>query len=293
MAEALADLLLDVTGNGVSVDNREVDTFTVDDLEEPAEVLVKGYLPEEHGIEESLERISLFLREVGPDYEGFRFEPPRAVPIDQEDWATSWKANFRPERVGRRLMLKPTWEEFNPQTGDLVLELDPGMAFGTGTHATTRLCLETVDRLAEEGLFAGDEVAVLDVGCGSGVLAIAAALYGARRVVAIDIDPVAVSVAQENALLNRVAGTVSVTATPLAEVPGRFELVLANILAEDLVRMAGDLTARVAPGGRLVLSGILVEKESLVREGFARTGLEWQRTETRDEWCCIVYGADR
>ncbi|HEY6839537.1 MAG TPA: 50S ribosomal protein L11 methyltransferase, partial [Geobacteraceae bacterium] len=213
--------------------------------------------------------------------------------IGEEDWANGWKQNFHPSRIGRRVVIKPTWEEFTPGTGDIVIELDPGLAFGTGTHATTRMCLDVM-----EAIFFCDPpfdatshprpVAVLDVGTGSGILSIGAAKFGAPRVVAIDIDERAVAVTEENLALNAVHG-VEASTTPLSRVTGSYGVVLANILAEELVRLADELVARVAPGGFLILSGILAEREEFVRAGFAPFPLELAAVRHEEEWSCLCY----
>ena len=149
----------------------------------------------------------------------FPFTPPTVSILKEEDWANSWKENFKPTRIGERLVIKPSWESsLRSSAGDIVLELDPGMAFGTGTHATTRLCLELLEKLVYTEQALSGETGVLDVGCGSGVLGIAAALFGADRVVAIDIDPIAIAVTSENAAINGVGRTLAASETPLAEV---------------------------------------------------------------------------
>ncbi|HXC93406.1 MAG TPA: 50S ribosomal protein L11 methyltransferase, partial [Geobacteraceae bacterium] len=191
MAETLADFLLELTGNGVSIENRKVDTFNVDDIADEQFKSVKGYLPDRERLEESLAQLESYLLSVGPEFPGFSYIPPTVSLLKEEDWANSWKVNFKPTRIGKRLVMKPSWELFTPEAGDIVLELDPGMAFGTGTHATTRLCLEAMEKLlTEEASSPIGATALLDVGCGSGVLGIAAALYGAGKVTCIDIDPV-------------------------------------------------------------------------------------------------------
>ncbi|HZV82050.1 MAG TPA: 50S ribosomal protein L11 methyltransferase [Geobacteraceae bacterium] len=290
MAEAVADFLLDLTGNGVSIENRTVDTFNINDLAAEPVKSVKGYLPVDADLETAVARINDFLAEIGPDYPGFIHIPPTVTELHQEDWANSWKANFKPTRIGTRLVMKPSWEEYAPLDGDIVLELDPGMAFGTGTHGTTRLCLEAVEKLVcEDGAFGHGNATVLDVGCGSGVLAIAAALFGAEAVTAIDIDPVAVDVTAENAAVNGVTDRVRASVTPLAELDGEYAIVLANILAEDLVRMGGELAKRVMPSGYLVLSGILTEREQFVIDGFSPLPLALQFVTRQDEWSCLVF----
>jgi ribosomal protein L11 methyltransferase len=290
MADLLADFLLEITGNGVSIENRTVDTFNVEELVDEQVKTVKAYLPVNSDLEIAVDRITDFISLVGPDYSLFSFVPPKITVLQEEDWANSWKVNFKPTRIGKRLVMKPSWEEYAPLEGDIVLELDPGMAFGTGTHGTTRLCLETVEKLAcDENAFAHGNAAVLDVGCGSGVLGIAAALFGAAAVIAVDIDPIAIKVTEENAAINSVAGKVTASLTPLAELEGEFAIVLANILAEDLVRMGEELVKRVMPCGYLVLSGILTEREQFVINGFSNLPLALQEITHQDEWCCLLY----
>jgi ribosomal protein L11 methyltransferase len=288
LVDSLADFLVELTGTGVSVENLTVDTFNAEEIADAPVKTVKAYVPDDDAAPALVARLSAFLAGQAELVPGYTFSPPTTTVIRDEDWATSWKAHFKPARIGRQLVIKPSWEEYPAAAGDVVLELDPGMAFGTGTHATTRLCLEAL-----EELFAGaslpDRPAVLDVGCGSGVLSIAAAKLGAGRVVAVDIDPVAVQVTEENAGLNHVAAAIEASTTPLADLGGSFGIVLANILAEELVRLADELTGRLAPGGFLILSGILREREAYVRAGFASQPLELAAVTAADDWCCLVY----
>jgi len=290
MAESLADFLLELTGNGVSIENRKVDTFNVNDIAAEQLKSVKGYLPDHERLEESLAQIESYLLSVGPSFPGFSYSPPTVTVLKEEDWANSWKVNFKPTRIGKRLVMKPSWEQFVPEDGDIVLELDPGMAFGTGTHATTRLCLEALERLlTEEASSPIGETALLDVGCGSGVLGIAAALYGAGKVTCIDIDPIAVQVTRENAAINGVEKILTASETPLASVDGEYRIVIANILAEELVKMREQLVERIAENGFLILSGILLEREEFVISGFSTPLLSLEAVSREGEWCCIVF----
>jgi ribosomal protein L11 methyltransferase len=290
MAEALSDFLLEVTGNGVSIENRNVDTFNVSDIAAEAVKSVKGYIQNEERVEEILAQINEFMLNVGPAFSGFSHIPPTVSILKEEDWANSWKSNFKPTRIGKRLVMKPSWEQFAAEEGDIVLELDPGMAFGTGTHATTRLCLEAIERLmtSEQGSAAGN-TELLDVGCGSGVLGIAAALYGAKKVICIDIDPIAVTVTMENAAINGVEKILTASETPLAEVVGTYRIVIANILAEELVKMRMSLLEKMVEGGFLILSGILMEREEIVLSGFSTLPLSLDSVTREDEWCCIIF----
>ncbi|MBI1919864.1 MAG: 50S ribosomal protein L11 methyltransferase [Geobacter sp.] len=291
LVERLADFLTSISSSGVSIENREVDTFSIDAIEETPSKTVKSYFPDDGEFPAVLEKINAHLRDEA--YSGISGMEPRVTLIDEEDWANNWKAYFKPARIGRRMVIKPTWESYPAKEDDIVLEIDPGMAFGTGTHPTTRLCLEALERIYDrrppyEGLSL-PLARVLDVGTGSGILAVAAAKLGARQVIAVDIDPLAVEVARETSILNQTGDAVEVSTTPLSAITGKFQVILANILAEDLVRLAPDLISRLEAGGSLVLSGILAEREAFVKNGFAPFPLEHVETVQEGEWVCIVY----
>ncbi|MEM9194890.1 MAG: 50S ribosomal protein L11 methyltransferase [Myxococcota bacterium] len=177
-------------------------------------------------------------------------------------WRDAWRDYFHPTRVGARLVVKPSWEPYAPLPQDVVITIDPGRAFGSGIHETTRLCLRELDRWVVPGQ------RVLDVGCGSGILAVAAALLGAEAL-AIDNDDDALPVARGNAENNRVAERVTVDNTPVDDVQGEFPLVVANIEARVLTPLADAIRKRVAPGGILILSGVLRGQETEICDAFA------------------------
>ncbi len=200
--------------------------------------------------------------------------------IKEEDWLEAWKAQFTPLRIGR-FLVRPSWSDA-PAAGDAVeLVLDPGMAFGTGLHPTTQQCLEALSTLRLEAK------SVLDVGTGSGILAIAAAKRGASPVVAVDTDPLAVEAARENAARNGVV--IPVGEGSAADVPGRFEIVIANIVAPVLQQLAPDLVARLAPQGMLVVAGVSLPKEDETRDAFERAGLVPVDRTLRDDWVAMAW----
>ncbi|UFS71865.1 50S ribosomal protein L11 methyltransferase [Geomonas sp. RF6] len=287
MVDSLAAFLVELTGNGVSIENLHLDTFSLDSLEDSPVKQVKGYLPLDPALEETRSKVERFLVEHGPSFDGFVYVPPVVSTIRNEDWANNWKAYFKPVRIGERMVIKPTWEEYQEAEGDLMIQIDPGMAFGTGAHPTTRMCLESLERIwLQHGNGTLPEPA-LDVGTGSGVLSIAAALMGAQRIVAVDIDPEAVRVTEENLAINGVADRVAASTTDLAELKEEFGVVLANILAEELVRLSAQLIAVVRPGGWLILSGILTEKAAMVSAAFSTlTAVE---APTEAEWSCLTF----
>ncbi|MCP1607095.1 50S ribosomal protein L11 methyltransferase [Pseudomonas citronellolis] len=199
--------------------------------------------------------------------------------VEDQDWERSWMDNFKPMRFGRRLWIVPSWHEA-PEPEAVNLLLDPGLAFGTGTHPTTALCLEWLD--GQE--LAGDTV--LDFGCGSGILAIAALLLGARQALGTDIDPQALEASRDNATRNGIDPALFPVYLP-ADLPvDQADVVVANILAGPLVSLAGQLTSLVKPGGRLALSGILAEQAEEVRAAYA-DAFELEPTAERDGWVRI------
>lgn len=198
--------------------------------------------------------------------------------VDDEDWLESWKAEFVPIRIGA-FLVRPTWAK--PTSGEAIeLVLDPGMAFGTGLHPTTQQCLEALSTLPLESK------SVLDVGTGSGILAIAAAKRGASPVVAVDTDTLAVDAARANAMHNGVA--IPVGEGSAEDVPGRFDVVVANIVSPVLQRIAPHLAARLAGGGTLLAAGISAPAESATRDAFARTRLELLDRTERDDWVALA-----
>lgn len=205
-----------------------------------------------------------------------------------DEWADRWKEFFKPLRIGRHFVVCPTWEEYKPETGDLIIVMDPGRAFGTGQHETTRMCLEWLEELAG-GLESTTGHSVLDVGTGSGILAMGAALLGFAPVVGVDNDPDAVEVALENVALNRLNDQVRLLVGSIPDVDGQFDLVVSNIQAGPLVEMASALAHRLEKSGRLVLSGILVEQMETVRAAFESQGLRLIGTRTAGEWCSPVF----
>lgn len=205
----------------------------------------------------------------------------RVEHIEGDAWKERWKEFWKPARVGERFVVRPSWEPFEPGPRDVVITLDPGQAFGTGTHETTRLVLMEL-----EGRVRGGE-RVLDVGCGTGILAIGALLLGARDALAVDVDPIAVEVARENAEVNGVGDRVEASVTPVEQIEGTFPLVLANIQNAILVPMASALMAKVAPGGALVLSGLLAPEEDEIRAAFGALRFAGKRAE--NDWIALAF----
>ncbi|HEU5203539.1 MAG TPA: 50S ribosomal protein L11 methyltransferase [Candidatus Limnocylindrales bacterium] len=202
--------------------------------------------------------------------------------VDEADWAEEWKRHFPVLRVGRRLVVRPTWREHKAANDEIVLALDPGMAFGTGLHPTTRLCLAALEGLADRGALEGRRL--LDVGCGSGILAIAGVRLGAASALGVDTDPIAVEAMTANARRNRIGRRVRAREGSLPTGEGPFEVVVANLIAALLVRLADDLRAELTPGGTLLASGIFVDRETEVRGAFEAAGMRVAGRLAEGDW---------
>ena len=273
-------------------------------------VVVKAYLPLDGSVDELRRRIEEGLWHLSQVYgtssassSAAAISAPIGAPVfrtlAEEDWAHAWKRQYHVQRIGRRISIVPAWEEYTPTPEQVVIRLEPGMAFGTGLHPTTRLCLRAME---EHFVPDGD---VLDVGTGSGVLAIAAAKLGARSVLALDADLSAVSVARENVAMNGVAGQVAVrhgTLPGSQSVPlyflagdpldllntGYFDLILINILAPVIISMAPDLAARLTLSGKAIASGLIESQEEEVTDVFQGQGLRIVQRMQEKDWVALV-----
>ncbi|WP_338546637.1 50S ribosomal protein L11 methyltransferase [Emergencia sp. JLR.KK010] len=202
---------------------------------------------------------------------------------DDTQWKDKWKEYFKPARIAENIVVKPTWESYERQGDEKVIEIDPGMAFGTGTHETTSLCVKMLEKYQKES----DKV--LDVGCGSGILSIAAALLGAEDVLGVDIDPVAVEVAAENIELNGVANVAKAQYGDLTKgIDYKADIVVANLMADLVMMLSEDVARHMQPGGLFISSGILVEKEVQVTEHLRSQGFGIVEVREDGGWCCIV-----
>lgn len=207
--------------------------------------------------------------------------------LAEQDYANAWKKFYTVLHVGARTVIKPSWLKYEPGPGEVVIELDPGMAFGTGLHPTTRLCLAALETSVTPGC------SVLDVGTGSGILSIAAARLGATRVQACDIDPIAVETAQKNVVASGLADTVSVlrgSVTPDFP-PGHFDLITANIFADTIAELGPALAAHLKPGGILIASGILLERAHLVEDALAPLNMQKVRQVQEADWLVMLYSS--
>jgi len=254
------------------------------ELSDTAVVTVKTYLPlDEEGLKtrQRIEEALWHLSQIYP------LPPPEFRELTEDDWANAWKKHYCKRsgvlRIGQRIVIKPPWQEYKPRPDEVVIELDPGMAFGTGLHPTTRMCLQALEEHLEPG------AKVLDLGTGSGILAIAAARLGAGSVLALDNDPVAVRAARANVQSNGVRNTVTVEPGSLDKTTEEFELVLVNILARVIIELAGQgLVDRVRPTGLMIAAGIIEEQEAEVTAALRERGLEIVERRQEKDWVALV-----
>jgi ribosomal protein L11 methyltransferase len=239
-------------------------------------VVVRAYLPADDQLPSNRRRVEealWYLGQIRPVAE------PIFRSIAETDWSEAWKEKLTVLHIGEHIVIRPSWREYAPAFGDVVIELDPGQAFGTGLHPTTQVCLVALEELVSPG------VEVLDLGTGSGILAIAAAKLGARRVLAADTDSVAAEAARANAVANHVSERVTVVRGSLAEITGHYDVVVVNILLRVILQMLDDgLSRRLRPGGILVLAGVLADQEAQVLAAVNRDGLHLVRRWESDDW---------
>lgn len=302
--EAIADLFHQLGAGGVSIEesgtlNKERDTsfgqwyeLPLNDIPE-GEAVIKGYFAMETEIAAVREWLATMMRGLAQHGLDAGAATIEVMVVDDEDWANAWKQYFKPVKISDGLAIKPTWETYVPDGNEKVIELDPGMAFGTGTHATTVLCMKAL----EEVVRGGEQV--IDIGCGSGILAVTAVKLGASHVLALDLDPVAVSSTIENARLNGLDQHITALESDLLQaVRGEsreqlgidlpVQVVVANILAEIICEFADDVYQVLESGGYYIASGIITRKSELVQEALRRAGFEiaWFRAE--QDWIVIA-----
>lgn len=292
-AEVVAEILHELGTAGVLIEDPElVNTYITSGawdytdipLAEQTDVVeVKAWLPEDEELPNKIEQLQLRLTEIGAFLDKGKGLISTSE-IQDEDWANNWKKYFHPEKIGAKIVVKPSWEEYLPQGEDIIIDLDPGMAFGTGTHATTSMCIKYLEELVKPG------DTVFDVGTGSGILAIAASKLGAEDLQAADYDPVAVKVAVENIEKNHEADKIKVFQSDLlAGFQGQADLIIANIIADIIIRMMPTVKAKLKEGGALLTSGIIEDRIDDVIEAAAAAGLKVEMRKELKGWAAIVF----
>lgn len=268
-SEAVASLFYEVGAQGL----------VIEDGQRP--IILRGYLPQDEFFRERLKELKRRLKLLGRFFPGCQSDLSYRS-LEEEDWATSWKAYYKPVKIGNHLVVKPSWENYIPGPEELVIELDPGMAFGTGTHATTAMALRMLEELMEPG------TVVYDVGTGSGILAIAAALLGARQVIAVDNDTVALKAARENVKLNGVEVTVRVQPGDLLKgLEITADVVVANIVADVLLLLLPQAARVLRPGGYIILGGIISSRSAEMLAALRTNGFTLIRQEAQGDWVTL------
>lgn len=259
----------------------EEDVFNTDD----ENVYIKTYISEENDVVTFIESIKIRiseLRNFGIDIGAGEIFTDN---VNEEDWANNWKKYYKPTKIGDRIVIKPEWEEYCPSEGDLVIHMDPGMAFGTGNHETTSMCIENLEKYVSE------KSTVFDIGCGSGILGIVASKLGAKNVVGIDIDEMAVKVANENIQKNNVQDIMTAIAgnmTDKIEEGAKADIVVANIIADIIMKMSGDVRKLLKDDGIFISSGIILAKVDEVLENLKDNGFEVVDVIKKGEWSCVI-----
>ncbi|MCE5322077.1 50S ribosomal protein L11 methyltransferase [bacterium] len=275
-AEAVSNILIEEGCGGTATSSLvKSDKQTANDI--------IGYLPVDDRLEGRLQNISERVKTLPDLGLSLASDEITIKRVKDEEWASAWKKFFKPLKIGR-VVIRPTWEEYDPQPDDIVIDLDPGMAFGTGSHPTTKLCLEALQDYVKGG------ETVLDMGTGSAILAMAAARLGAARVVGLEIDPVAVEAAVDNVKRVNLGNTIKIErADSPSAFEGQADIVLANIIAKVIIDMAEGLASKVRPGGILIASGIVVERSQEVIDTLTSLGLKLHEVRQGGDWVALVF----
>ena len=293
--DPVSDILMEAGASGTMIEDRAdipdpdkphgiweiIDPKLLENM--PEDVLVHAWFEENPSLPSLVESLRNRLSEMGRSSQNFGSLQLELRSVNDQSWTDVWKKYFKPFYAADHLVVKPTWEPFDPAPGDRVIEIDPGMAFGSGTHETTGMCLS----MLEEVISGGEEV--IDVGTGSGILAIGAALLGAGRVLATDIDPDAVRVAAENVRNNHVDHIVSVTQGNLLDhVSTVCDICVANIISDVIISFAAPLMPHIRPGGLFLCSGIVSVRADEVAQSLTDAGYVILRKQTRGEWTAFM-----
>ncbi|MBU0731028.1 MAG: 50S ribosomal protein L11 methyltransferase [Proteobacteria bacterium] len=276
LTEALSTFLAELCKSGIELGDSSDNTETL-----------IGYLEDNSDLHRKQQKLQSYLTDLNKLFPGY---PPISVAtesLEEIDWGQKWKEHFKTVRITERITVKPSWEEYSAGNNETIIELDPGMAFGTGLHQSTKMVLEYIDRI-----YTGNDLPpkVLDVGTGTGILAMACAFLGAKKVVALDNDPDAVATASDNIANNHLESKVTASDDSLTDLDSDFDLVLANIIHDTLIELAPVLACRLKQNGQLVLSGILKgEQESNIIRHYCKVGLDLKDRLHKDEWVAIRF----
>ena len=292
--EVVSEILTEAGSKGVAIEDpqlindlRNSGTWELCDIPEQQNtevVTVSSYYADDEKLQNRLAEIEAGLAEVEERIGKYRFGNTRFRKVSEQDWANEWKQYFHVTHVGQSLVIKPSWEEYIAKEGEHVIEIDPGMAFGTGTHHTTNMMMERLEKVMPQ------DATVFDVGTGSGILAIAAALCGAKAVKAVDIDGVAVRVARENVADNHLSDKIEVREGDLLHgTEGKADVIIANIIADIIIMLMKDIPVKLNDNGIFLASGIIEERVADIEAEAAKEGLKVDAIDHRGGWVVMQF----
>ncbi|SHH65712.1 50S ribosomal protein L11 methyltransferase [Sporanaerobacter acetigenes] len=246
-------------------------------------VIIKGYFPESEDLIDKIELIKQNVEKI-PQYNLDKgLGEVTTTEVYEKDWAESWKKYYKPKKIGEKIVVKPTWEKYKESSGEIIVELDPGMAFGTGTHETTTMCIRALEKHVRP------ESTIFDIGCGSGILSIAAAKLGGKKVIGVDLDELPVKVSKENVQLNKVSDVVEIRRGNLLDVVDeKADIIVSNIIAEIIVDLTSDITPYLKGDSIFISSGIIIEKIDMVVDALSKEGFKVLEISKMNGWACIV-----
>jgi len=291
--EAVSGILYNTGVKGVSIEDPEDveykkknpgdwDYFDEDLLQVKDCAIIKGYYKDDEHFTEYYKYIQESVENLGE----FGIDKGKGLvtmsKVNEEDWENNWKKYYKPTKIGNKIVVKPIWEDYEAQGEEVIVELDPGMAFGTGTHETTRMCVEALEK------YVTPNSTVFDIGTGSGILAIVAAKLNAQKAIGVDLDPVAVDSAKQNVEYNKISNIEILHGNLMEVVDGKAEIVVANIIADVIMFLAEDVKKFIKPEGYFISSGIIKDRRADVENKLVQCGFKIEEVNVQGEWVCIV-----
>jgi len=286
LMDALGNFLTETGAQGVFEETLEPQ-YAADFPATPATETIKAYFPSDLRSEKRIAAIQKYLTSLSEIFSDLPVPVLKTETISDPDWGEQWKKYFKPVRVSNNIIVKPTWERYTPSSRDIIIEIDPGMAFGTGQHASTRMCIEALEEIIMKDRTIEDWK-VLDVGCGTGILGITAAKLGAQDIICVDIDKKATEIARENAAINQVDDRLRIINKDAAMINEPRNLIIANLTSRLLLKLRQHFTQLLLPEGYMIISGIIEQDAKEIETNFSIAQLIQNKVITEKEWICYV-----